>query len=213
MMLLNGNANRIWRDWMVKYPGKIGMLASPSYWRIVPIDKTTPFVLDNGAFVSYNKKEEWSPEPWRKMIAWFYKNDLTPKWACVPDVVANREKTIARWNDYKNEIKSLGWLAAFCVQDGMTEKDIPKDADILFVGGTRKWKLKTIPLWVKAHPRVHAARINPIYLIEFCEKLGCESVDGTGWFREPSHPKKVPALKMYLDGYRTEQNQRDFFNQ
>lgn len=201
-MLIMGQSNRIWHYWAGKYPGSVGVLIGPSYGKKVPIDPWMPFVLDNDAFTCWRDNRPWDVEAWRKMLAWVRMTGQTPLWAAVPDVVANREQTIKNWSIYVDEILLLGWNAAFCVQDGMTPNDVPSDASVIFVGGSDRWKFPNLKVWTDNFPRVHCARVNAPRMIEACEKLGCESVDGTGWFRDPSRPDKVPALKRFIEGER-----------
>jgi hypothetical protein len=135
-------------------------------------------------------------------LKWIRMTSLTPLWAAVPDVVANRKGTLDNWKRYAAEILTLGWPAAFCVQDGMTPGDVPADADVVFVGGSDRWKFPNLKMWTSNFPRVHCARVNAPQMIESCEQLGCESVDGTGWFRDPSRPDKVPMLERFIEGHR-----------
>lgn len=178
------------------------MLISPSYMNRVPVDEWMPFALDNDAYKAWRDHTPWDVKSWHKMIAWIRMTRQKPMWAAVPDVVANREATIANWNLYADEILSLGWPAAFCVQDGMTPDDVPAEASVVFVGGSDRWKFPNLKMWTENFPRVHCARVNAPKMIEACERLGCESVDGTGWFRDPSRKDKLPALKRFLEGHR-----------
>lgn len=201
-MLIMGQSNRIWHHWSGKFPGSVGVLIGPSYKKKVPIDPWMPFVLDNDAFTCWRDGRPWDFAAWRRMIKWVISTGLTPRWAAVPDVVANREATIDNWHLYHDEIQALGWPMAFCVQDGMTPEDVPSQASIVFVGGTNEFKLPSLPMWCSNFPRVHCARVNSIKAIEYCESVGCESVDGTGWFRDPSRRDKLPAIKAFIEGKR-----------
>lgn len=207
MMLIMGQSNRIWHYWSGRFPGSVGVLIGPSYGKKVPIDPWMPFVLDNDAFTCWRDKKPWDVEAWRSMLSMVGMKVQTPLWAAVPDVVADRESTIANWPIYSVEIKKRGWNAAFCVQDGMTPMDVPPDADVIFVGGTDKWKFPNLSMWTSSFKRVHCARVNSIKMIEACEQLGCESVDGTGWFRDPSRKDKVPAISNFVHGFRTHRDQ------
>lgn len=202
MMLIMGQSNRVWHYWAGKYPGSVGVLIGPSYGKKVPIDPWMPFALDNDAFTAWRDNKPWNVEAWRKMLQWVRMTQLTPMWAAVPDVVANREATVANWHRYSEEILSLGWNAAFCVQDGMTPSDVPKNASVVFVGGSDQWKFPNLKTWTDNFKRVHCARVNSPTMIEACDRLGCESVDGTGWFRDPSRDDKVPAIKRFIEGHR-----------
>lgn len=204
MMLLNGNSNSIWHFWCGRFPNSVGYLIGPSYGRKVPIQKTPwmPFVLDNDAYAAWRDKKVWDVHAWRKMLIWVKDTGMSPLWAAVPDVVADRQATIANWDFYADEILALGWNAAFVVQDGMTPDDVPKNASVIFVGGTDGWKLPSVPVWTENFPRVHCGRVNPVRVIEYCERMGCESVDGTGWFMDPTRSDKLPALEKFIKGER-----------
>lgn len=202
MMLLMGQSNRIWHYWAGRYPGSVGVLVAPSYGSKVPIDPWMPFALDNDAYTAWRDSTPWNEHAWLAMLQRIRLTRLQPLWAAVPDVVGQRTATITNWHRYASHILSLGWPAAFCVQDGMTPDDVPDLASVVFVGGTDAWKFRNLPMWTKAFPRVHCARVNAPEMIEACERLGCESVDGTGWFREPSRDDKVPALERFIQGHR-----------
>jgi len=204
MMLICGQVNRVWHYWAGKYPDSVGVLISPSYGKKVPVDKWMPFVLDNDAFTCWRDNRPWDFEAWRQMLCWIAMTGLKPIWAAVPDVVANREATMTNWPIYRDEIKSRNWDTAFCVQDGMTPGDVPDDADVVFVGGSDGWKFPSLPMWCSSFPRVHCARVNAPEMIEACERLGCESVDGTGWFRDPSRPDKLPMIERFIEGHRNQ---------
>lgn len=207
MMLIMGQSNRIWHYWAGRYPGSVGVLIGPSYGKKVPVDKWMPFVLDNDAFTAWRDKKPWDVEGWRSMLLWIRMTGLKPLWAAVPDVVADRKATLLNWTLYRDEIKSLGWPVAFCVQDGMTPDDVPNDADVVFVGGSDGWKFPNLEMWTSNFSRVHCARVNAPQMIESCDRLGCESVDGTGWFRDPHRNDKVPMLERFIEGHRSDKLQ------
>jgi hypothetical protein len=204
MMLIMGQSNRIWHYWSGKHPGSVGVLIGPSYGTKVPIDPWMPFVLDNDAFTAWRDKKPWDVVAWREMLQRVRWTGLKPMWAAVPDVVADRKATIRNWGIYAEEVISIGWKTAFCVQDGMRVQDVPKEADVIFVGGSDAWKFPNLSMWTNHFERVHCARVNAPEMFEACERLGCESVDGTGWFRDPSRPDKVPALQRFIEGHRNQ---------
>lgn len=200
MMLICGQSNRIWHYWAGRYPGSVGVLISPSYKHIVPIDKWMPFALDNDAYICWKKNLEWNYVAWIEMLDWVKMTGLVPLWAAVPDVVTNRQATIANWGKYSHEIKRRGWKAAFCAQDGMNPNDVPDDADVVFVGGSDGWKFPNLRMWTDNFPRVHCARVTSIKMIEACERLGCESVDSTGWFR--AQKDHIAGIEAFIEGHR-----------
>lgn len=201
-MLLCGQTNSIWSFWAGRHPNSVGFLIAPSYYKRVQPKHFMPFAIDNGAFIAWRDKKQWDVKAWRNMIHSIRLTNIKPLWAAIPDVVANREATIANWSIYRDEIKSIGWSAAFCVQDGMTPHDVPSDADLIFVGGSDRWKFPNLKLWTENFPRIHCARVNAPEMIESCERLGCESIDGTGWFRDPSRKDKLQAIQSFIEGYR-----------
>ena len=202
MMILCGQSNRVWHYWAGKYPGSVGVLIGPSYRKKVPIDPWMPFVLDNDAYTCWRDGKPWDVEAWRAMLRWVRMTGHKPLWAAVPDVVTNPTATIANWTIYQDEIKSLGWNTAFCVQDGMTPDNVPANADVVFVGGSDRWKFPNLRTWTDHFPRVHCARVTSQEMIEACEREGCESIDGTGWFRAPSRPDHLPMLERFIQGHR-----------
>lgn len=204
MMLLVGQSNRIWHFLAGRYPGSVGVLIGPSYWRKVPLDPWMPFALDNDAFTAWRDKKPWDMEAWRGMLRQIRMRGRAPLWALIPDVVGSREATLANWDTYSPEIRALGWSLAFAVQNGMTPDDVPGDADVIFVGGTDGWKFPNLPMWTTHFPHVHCARVTSQKMIEACERLGCESVDGTGWFRAPDRADHVPMLQRFIEGHRNQ---------
>ena len=202
MMLLCGQSNRLWHYWAGKYPGSVGVLMGPSYFRKVPKDPWMPYALDNDAFTCWRDKTEWDAQAWMDMLWQARMTGLKPLWAAIPDVVTDRERTLENWPKFSPAVRVLGWSCAFCVQNGMTPDDVPNDADVIFVGGSDGWKFPNLPMWTSHFPRVHCARVNSSAMFEACERLGCESVDGTGWFRDPSDPTKIPAIQRFIEGHR-----------
>src|SRR5208283_317973 len=91
---------------------------------------------------------------------------------------------------------AYGFTPAFAVQDGMTPRDVPLGAGVVFVGGSTKWKRQTLEVWCGGFPRVHVARINTERWLWRCYALGAESCDGTGWFR--GDPVQFRGLLDYL---------------
>lgn len=181
-----------------RYPGRIGWLISP------PIQSTKlrdwmPFALDNGAFAAWQKKRPFPEEAWRELIEHVRLRQLTPLWVLVPDVVADRAGTIQSWHRWEPELRRLGWPLAFAVQDEMSASDVPASADVVFVGGSTKWKWRTVAYWAKHFGRVHVGRVNEVERVELCERLGVESVDGTGWFRATEEGRQARALRRWIE--------------
>ena len=77
----------------------------------------------------------------------------------------------------------------------MTPADVPSEAEVVFVGGTKEWKLRNLTMWTESFDRVHVGAINSFKVLLRCQELGVESTDGTGWFRGP---KMTEALERYF---------------
>lgn len=172
-----------------RYPGRIGHLFSPG-------DQKGPFEfcdysLDNGAFLG-----KWTLEKWVKLLEWAKLSDKDPRWILVPDIVSDRDGTLALWREHSPLAARYGWPLAFAVQDGMTPKDVPANAEVVFVGGSTFWKWQSLPTWCKAFHRVHVGRVNTYRRLWTCHDNGAESIDGTGWLR--GNQKQYRGLAAYL---------------
>ncbi len=78
------------------------------------------------------------------------------------------------------------------VRDASTH---PHGGRVVFVGGTKEWKLRTLTMWTESFERVHVGAINSFKVLMRCQELGVESTDGTGWFRGP---RMTEALERYF---------------
>lgn len=161
-----------------RFPGKIGHLYSPGA-QTGPYE-FVPFGLDNGAF---GHDDDWDEEGWLSLLDWANLSGMRPLWCLVPDVVGDRARTLQRWHDYSGVASRFGWPLAFAVQDGMTPKDVPAKAEVVFVGGSTEWKWRNMATFCGYFPRVHVGRVNTYRRLWDCDNAGAESIDGTGWFR------------------------------
>jgi hypothetical protein len=143
-----------------------------------------PYVIDNGKYSAYSNNKEWNENEFFQLLDRYQFQPYKPEWVVVPDEVANREETLWLWNQYEHRIRQYGWRVAFVVQDGMTPNDVPDSADVVFIGGTTKWKWRNAALFCASFPRVHVGRVNSGDKLEYCDRIGAESVDGSGFFRE-----------------------------
>ena len=163
-------------------PGRIGHLYSPGAqrgpWRELP------YALDNGAWPAHKNARAWDVAAWRALLRWASMSGIAPLWALVPDVVGDRDGTLALWREHKG-LDGHGFRRAFAVQDGMRFADVPDDECALFLGGSTEWKERAIPEWCSAFPgRVHVGRVNTWARLLACYEAGATSVDGTGWFHK-----------------------------
>lgn len=164
---------------MGQFPGLVGHLFSPGGER-GPYE-FAPYALDNGA---YGHDDDWEEARWLKLLNWARLSGIAPMWALVPDRVADKKTTLERWNRYAPMVKAqYGWPLAFAVQDGMTLSDVPREADVVFVGGTFDWKWKTVRYWCESFENVHVGRVNTYKNLMRCHDAGAKSTDGTGFMR------------------------------
>lgn len=160
-----------------------------------------PFALDNDAYTAWTSGLPWDEAAWRDMLRAVAQSGLAPLWALVPDVVADRDGTLERWERYHGTVAHYGWRTAIAVQDGMVPADVPPSAGIIFIGGTTSWKWRSLPIWTEAFPgRVHVGRVNELERLFICERLGVASVDGTGWMRATTDGRQGQALEAWLEG-------------
>lgn len=166
-----------------RYKGRIGHLYSPGGQR-GPWPEI-PYALDNGAYAAWEHGLEWSESEWRFLLNWAALSGIPPIWVLVPDVVADRAGTLARWSEYAPVVAARGWRAAFAVQDGMTFEDVPDSTCVVFLGGSDAFKEAAIAPWCAAFPgRVHVGRVNGWDRLVRCWRAGAVSVDGTRLFQK-----------------------------
>ncbi len=154
-----------------KYPGKIGMLNTPHSYKKPPF--YMPYALDNGCFTNWDEK---------RFFLMLTKTNLLkqkPIFVCVPDVVADAEATNRLWRKYNSQIN---FPLAFVVQDGHEPQDVPKKAFAVFVGGSTDWKLSTAHKF-KSDKWLHIGRVSTGTRMGWAERIGVDSIDGTGFFR------------------------------
>lgn len=155
--------------------------------RYDPQRKDQNFAIDNGAFSKFD------PQAFLSLL----KRETPRRGLCrfvvVPDVVGSALRTsevFEYWSPFLQE-----WPLAYVAQDGIESLPIPWDrVAALFIGGSTDWKMsekagqcikacKAIGKWC------HVGRVNTPGRFEHFEKLGADSIDGTGisrysWMRE-----------------------------
>lgn len=199
MVMPANNASATVMGWAAKYPGKIGWLLGPSSIAKTKL-RSIPFALDNDAYAAFSNNTAWDESKWLQMLDSIKASGRSPLWVLVPDVVADKAATLARWRRYAPVAAAYGWPLAFAVQDGMTPADIPDHADVLFIGGTTAWKWQSLPVWSKTGRHIHVGRVNEVRRLFTCQRLKVKSVDGTGWFRGTAFGRQAVALGQWLAG-------------
>jgi len=192
-----------------RYPDSVGWLISPGAFK--EPREWLPYALDNGKFGAWKNQTHWFEAQFFELLDRCKICRFKPMWVLVPDAVGNKEETKLLWPRYEKDIRRYGWPLAFAVQDGMTIRDVPTSADVIFVGGTTTWKWRNAANFVAAFPRVHVGRVNWVDKLEYCEQLGVESCDGTGFFRGGPDSIQAEQLKDFIAGHRRCREQQELF--
>ena len=198
MLVMPGNWSKSTvHYWAGRYEGALGHLYSPGSQR-GPYAHL-PYALDNGRFSCWSRGVAWDEAAYIALLEWAFmagRDGQRPIWALVPDVVADKEATLTEWDRWTPIVTSFGFPLAFAVQDGMLPKDVPQNAEVVFIGGTTAWKWLQAPVFCQQFPRVHIGRVNSYKRLVFAERCGAESCDGTGWGR--GDRKQLAGLQQYL---------------
>jgi hypothetical protein len=181
IVMIANNSGREARRLAAKFPGRIGHIYGPAGWR-GPFPEF-PYALDNGAFPAFRHGRPFDVGAYNALVTRAVATPIPPRWIAVPDVVLERDATIASWHRWAAHLRQFGWPLAFVVQNGMTASDVPPSADLVFVGGSTEWKWETVRYWCEHFPRVHVGRVNTERLLWQAHRAGAESCDGSGWFR------------------------------
>lgn len=171
--------------WSGQY-GNIGSLFSPGQ----RITDKLPYCLDNGAFVNFNP---------RKFIHHIEKGASIgkPDFIVCPDAIGDSEETLRRWKEWHPCLREFGCPIAYCCQDGQSPSLVPSSADLLFLGGSTRYKLQSLRWWSKRF-HTHVGRVNTWSRLWLCQDAGARSVDGTGWFRKTSEHWSARDLLLFL---------------
>lgn len=202
MRLMCSNHSSHWyMDLVQKHPDNLGWLIGPRVWKNPR--PGVAFALDNDAFQSFTNGTPYDFKAWAAFLLKVKKTKETPLWALVPDVVANRAATLEQWGMFNRVVaEDYGWRTALAVQDGMTREDVLGlrfKPDVIFVGGTSKWKWNTAHEWSRGFERVHVGRVNGKRRLWHCQNIGAESCDGSGWTRGTTKGRNARQIEAWLE--------------
>jgi hypothetical protein len=212
MVMPANNSSSVVHYWAGKYPGRIGWLVGPTAIPKTKLRPWMPFALDNDAFGAWVSGNPWNEEAWLGMLQKVKMSGMSPRWMLLPDVVADREATLSKWERYESTGLKFGWPLAFAVQNGMTPADLPERAEVIFIGGTTEWKWQTLPEWCATGRRIHVGRVNALDKLLTCERMGVESVDGTGWMKDTMASGKARDLAKWIEGRASEHPELNLFS-
>lgn len=146
--------------------------------------RRNPWVLDNGAFKLWRNGKPFNSERFERVARAAAEHPVKPDFVVAPDVVADSARSLPLSVAWAPVLRSMGHRVALVVQDGMTAEDVRDVAglfDVLFVGGSLDWKLKTLDSWCRVARDlgllVHAGRMGGKRRIELAKCAGVDSVD------------------------------------
>lgn len=157
--------------------------------RYLPQYQEQRFAVDNGAFSRFDSKAFLALLKREEA-----RRDLC-RFVAVPDVVGSARRTFEVFRHWAPILQ--GWPLAFVCQDGQENLPIPWGRiEAVFIGGSTEWKCghhaaacikaaKAIGKWV------HVGRVNSPGRFELFEKLGADSIDGTGLARYSHMREKI----------------------
>ena len=192
MIMPSNNKSGIVHYFAGRYPGKIGLLLSPEGYDKGKPPFYMPYALDNGCFKRWDEKGFFFM---LRKATWVH----APLWVVCPDVVANHEETLKRWHEYSPLITGYGFKTAFACQDGCEPEDVPKDAYCCFIGGSTEFKLNNAHKFKGVCEWLHIGRVNTETRLDWAERIGADSIDGTGFFRDKSD-NKYRAFVEFFEG-------------
>ena len=193
----SNNTGRVVKDLYEKYPDRMALLLNPHCIR--PHQFQYRYAIDNAAFNRFDERQYF------KMLDTSTKYHK-PMFVVSPDVVGCHDRTLALWNYYYPTLKDYKYPIAFVAQDGCAPETVPDKADWIFVGGLDPWKMDNIQNLVGLGKPVHVGRVNSIGRLKYCESLGVDSVDGTGWMR--ARDNKFYGFLEYFEG----EKQKELFD-
>ncbi len=154
------------------------------------------FSIDNGAFGGFELRL------FENLLKRHCGRRELCRWVACPDVVGSARRTLEAFEYWSDRLLDDGWRLALVAQDGIENLPIPWDRiDAIFIGGSTEWKMskhaadcirtaKILNKWA------HVGRVNTPARFEHFEKLGADSLDGTGlarytWMREAIYTSTI----------------------
>lgn len=180
MRILVSGATRTVRRLLPEYPDHLGILVIPK-GNGIPGGKV-PWAADNAAF------SDWDPAAFCRLLGRVAgKPGLL--WVTAPDVWPDAAETMRRFWVWLPILRELGLPVALVAQNGQESIPVPWDEiACLFLGGNDAWKLgrHAAALATEAKARgklVHGGRVNTLKRLSWAHRIGCDTVDGTGFSR------------------------------
>jgi hypothetical protein len=116
------------------------------------------------------------------------------RWVSVPDKVADAHQTNKLFSHWEPKLK--GWPLAYVAQDHLVLSDVPWDSIVcVFIGGSTWFKMNRAEEIISSAKDkgkwVHMGRVNTVTRFLYCERIGCNSIDGSGIARYTSMRQNI----------------------
>ena len=155
------------------------------------------FAIDNGSFSRFDGRA------FNALLAREYERRQNCIFVCAPDVVGSARRTLEVFTRWEEKLKD--WPIALVAQDGQQDLEIPWDSiKAIFIGGSTEFKMskhvmqivqcaKTLDKWV------HIGRVNTPDRFEYFEKMGADSIDGTGLSRYSGMRERINVRSLQTE--------------
>ena len=172
---------------------RVGKIIRREGWGIVLVpellNKFSPlhfplYFLDNGAFAYYQRGEEFKGELFMRALEIVAGVPVSPAFVVVPDKVAAGRESLefSLWWFERLKREFPRFTYALVVQDGMEEGEVKKavrEFEVLFVGGSLEWKLKTGRRWVRLAHSLGIGRVGTESRLRWARWIGADSADSS----------------------------------
>jgi hypothetical protein len=171
----------------------VGQLLTPlTRYRLRDPDR--PWAIDNGFFAQVEIKS------WLSLLDRERHNAKKCLFVTLPDVVGSARRTLEVFEYWRRREELRQWPRALVCQDGQEHLPIPwDDISAVFIGGSTNWKCgphaaHIIRAAQALGKHTHVGRVNDPMRWEHFEKMGVDTVDGTGIARY-SHMREAIATR------------------
>lgn len=170
---------------------KVEQLLTP-LTRFKPQRPECHFAIDNGAFAGFKR------DAFLALLEREYPRRELCRFVCAPDVVGSARRTLEVFDYWKGSLSQ--WPVALVAQDGQENMPIPwSEIAAIFIGGSTEWKMsihaETIIKAANAIGKwVHVGRVNTPGRFEHFERVGADSIDGSGIARYSHMREKIHNL-------------------
>lgn len=177
--------------------GHIGRYFNPNSGNI-PTDDL-PWAVENGAFKSFDEARFFG------LLDKCYDLQLSGcLFVVVPDKVGDAVETRRLFDQWAFQTSKYGYPLAFVLQDGVTHHMVPwEQIGTVFIGGStqtfkRSALVRSIVGYAKALGKtVHWGRGNSRKVFQMARRLGCDSIDGSGFSKWSNI--RIPMAQDWLD--------------